>query len=274
MLKKLRLCVNAFVKLYSFSFAPFVDSFIFSFQNSNAKRTFPPYIECTGFWEPVILEKEIAMDTVTIPDSKGVTLEDVWMGFRELTRKQEEYARQHELRMAENARKQEEYNQWKEESDRKWDKRMARLDKSMGDLSNRFGEMAEHLVKPGIYNRFNELGYHFDARSPGGLIIDGEDGKTKAEIDLLLENGDTIMAVEIKVTPKVKHIAEHIRRLEILRDHRRKRNDLRQVEGAIAGAVFGTDEKKATIDAGLYVIEQSGDTMKIEVPDGFVPTRW
>ena len=153
-------------------------------------------------------------------------------------------------------------------------KQMKRTFKEMGYLSNRFGEMAEHLVKPGIYKRFNELGYLFDVRSPGGHIISGENGKSKAEIDFLLENGETIMAVEVKVTPKVKHVAEHIKRLEILRDHRRKFNDMRHVEGAIAGAIFGAEEKKATIEAGLYVIEQSGDTMKIEVPDDFVPRRW
>jgi len=44
--------------------------------------------------------------------------------------------------------------------------------------------------------------------------------------------------------------------------------------GAIAGAIFGTAEKKATIEAGLYVIKQSGDTMKIDVLEGFVPREW
>jgi hypothetical protein len=178
--------------------------------------------------------------------------------------------------MKENAARQKETD----EQMKRTDEQMKRTDERMGYLSNRFGEMAEHLVKPGIYQRFNELGYHFTERTKAGLTIDGEDGKTRAEIDLLLQNGDTIMAVEIKATPRIKHIAEHIRRLEILRDHRRKLNerqnviDNRRIEGAIAGAIFGTEEKKATIEAGLYVIEQSGDTMKIDVPDGFVPRRW
>ena len=82
------------------------------------------------------------------------------------------------------------------------------------------------------------------------------------------------MAVEVKATVKMKHIEEHIKQLEILRDYRRKKNDLRQVEGAIAGAIFGVAEKRAAIEAGFYVIMQSGDTMKIEVPEGFVPRRW
>ena len=193
------------------------------------------------------------METTSIPDyPRGVTFEQVWALLQEVGQKQKEIA----------------------ERQKETDRQMKRTDKRMGYLSNRFGEMAEHLVKPGIYKRFNELGYHFDTMARGGFTINGEDGKTKAEIDLLLENGNTIMAVEVKAKPKIKHVEEHIKRLEILRDHRRKFNDQRKVEGAIAGAIFGNEEREATIAAGLYVIVQSGDTMKIEVPDDFVPERW
>jgi hypothetical protein len=200
------------------------------------------------------------MKTTSIPDyPRGATFEDVWAILQEVGQMQKE----NEKLIKETEKRQKETAE-----------QMKRTDERMGYLSNRFGEMAEHLVKPGINKRFNELGYHFSERAEGGLKIEGEDGKTKAEIDLLLQNGNTIMAVEVKTKPKVKHVEEHIKRLEILRDHRRKLNDQRQVEGAIAGAIFDAEVKKATIEAGLYVIEQSGDTMKIDVPDGFVPHRW
>ena len=211
-----------------------------------------------------MFEEEIAMATV----QTGVehpTFETVWAALQEVAASQKETDRLiNELR----------------EDQKKTDTQMKETDERMGFLSNRFGEMAEHLVKPGIYKRFNELGYHFTDAAEGNFTIRDENGKIKAEIDLLLENDDTVMVVEVKATPKVKHIDEHIKRIEILRDHRRKRNerqnviDNRIVEGAIAGAIFGVEEKKATVEAGLYVIEQSGDTMKIEVPDGFVPRRW
>ena len=221
------------------------------------------------------------METTSIPDyPRGVTFEQFWAGLQEtrqlvndITERQKETAeRQKETdrQMKENAERQKETDRQMKETDRQ----MKRTFRQMGFLSNRFGEMAEHLVKPGIYKRFNELGYHFNADSPGGHIIRGEDGKSKAEIDFLLENGSTIMAVEVKTTPKVKHVAEHIKRLEILRDHRRRINDQRKIEGAIAGAIFGIEEREAAIEAGLYVIVQSGDTMKIEVPEDFTPTRW
>ena len=248
------------------------------------------------------------METTSIPDyPRGVTFEQVWALLQEVGQKQKESAelqkenaefqkeidemqkenaeqqKENAKQQKENAKRQEENAEQQKRTDeliKRTDKQIKKTARQMGYLSNRFGEMAEHLVKPGIYQRFNELGYHFSERTNGSLAIDGEDGKTKAEIDLLLQNGDTIMAVEIKATPRIKHIAEHIKRLEILRDHRRKLNerqnviDNRQVEGAIAGAIFDAEVKKATIDAGLYVIEQSGDTMKINVPDGFVPRRW
>jgi len=91
---------------------------------------------------------------------------------------------------------------------------------------------------------------------------------------LLLENGETIMAIEVKAKPAVKDVEHHIKRLELLREHRRGINDKRTIKGAIAGAIFGAEEKAATLEAGLYVIEQSGDTMKIDVPDGFIPREW
>jgi len=89
-----------------------------------------------------------------------------------------------------------------------------------------------------------------------------------------MENGETIIALEVKTKPALKDVEHHIKRLEILRDHQRGINDRRTIKGAIAGAIFGAEEKKATVEAGLYVVEQSGDAMKIDVPDGFVPREW
>jgi hypothetical protein len=148
------------------------------------------------------------------------------------------------------------------------------LGKQMGDLTNTFGEMAEHLVAPGITSRFNELGYHFTDISSGGRKILDEKGKIRTQIDILLENDDNIIAVEVKSNVVLKDIEHHARRLEILREHRNTRNDGRTIRGAIAGAIFGKLEKKATLEAGMYVLEQSGDTMKLEIPDGFVPRDW
>ena len=175
---------------------------------------------------------------------------------------------------------QESDRKWKEmcaESDRKWketDRFMKRLGKQMGDLHRSFGEMAEHLVVPSIADRFNEIGYHFSRVMPGGERILDEQKKIRTEVDILLENDDSIVAIEVKARVGLKDIGHHARRLEILREDRDKLNDRRIIRGAIAGAIFGSTEKEATLEAGMYVLSQSGDTMKLEVPEGFVPREW
>jgi hypothetical protein len=203
-------------------------------------------------------------ETSAIPDyPRGITFEQVWAALMEDRQRQmEDRERQKEAELQAKERMKE------------TDRFLKRIGKQMGDLHRRFGQLAEHLVAPNINKRFNELGYHFGSYSPGGQRIENEQGKILTEIDLLLENGKTIMAVEVKVKPALKDVEHHIKRLEILSEHRRKINDTRKVQGAIAGAIFGIEEKKAVIDAGFFVIEQTGDTMKIEVPDGFVPREW
>ena len=185
------------------------------------------------------------MGDATVTPQRGLTFDDVWAALME-NRKQLE----------------------------KTERIVRRNGKQMGELHNRFGELAEHLVAPGIAKRFNELGYHFDRIAPGGLRILDQEGNIRTEIDLMLENGGHIIAVEVKTKPKLKDIDHHINRLRILREDRDKWNDNRKILGAIAGAIFPEEVKEAVLEAGMYVLEQSGDTMKMCLPDGFIPQEW
>ena len=218
------------------------------------------------------------------------TLDDLWAY---LLKSSEEFDRQLKKSREEDEQRKQEHERWKKESreefDRKMEESKAEADKrirkteqivrrnsrQMGDLHNTFGELAEHLVAPGIARRFNELGFHFDAIAPGGLRILDEQGKIKTEVDLILENGDYIIATEVKVKPKIQDIEHHYKRIEILKEHRQKKNEKpKKILGAIAGAVFGLTEKDAALSAGLYVLEQSGDTMKMELPGDFTAREW
>ena len=82
------------------------------------------------------------------------------------------------------------------------------------------------------------------------------------------------MAVEVKSKLKEKDIEHHEKRLHILRDHRNKKRDTRKIYGAVACAVWNSAEKQAAIDAGFYVLEQTGDTMQMDIPEDFVPREW
>jgi len=203
---------------------------------------------------------ETTVNERPMPTGEGLTFEKVWAMSQETDRKLQELflaIKETGLQMKET------------------DRQMKETDRKMGDLYNRFGEMAEHLVAPGIAARFNELGFHFDSIMPGGIKIVDEQRKTKAEVDLLLENGEYIIAIEVKATVRLNDVEHHIRRLEILREHRDKKHEKpKKIQGAIAGAIFGSAEKKAVREAGLYVLEQSGDTMRMDIPGDFIPREW
>ncbi|MDR1578849.1 MAG: hypothetical protein LBS35_00710 [Synergistaceae bacterium] len=78
-----------------------------------------------------------------------------------------------------------------------------------------------------------------------------------------MENSDYIVAVEVKSKPKNTDIDNFATRLEILRKYKDENNEKRRIRGAIAGAVFHGNVKSAVLEAGFYVIEQTGDTVKI-----------
>ena len=196
----------------------------------------------------------------SVSGSKGPNFRTVWATLKEVAATQEENARS----FKETARR------FKET-----ERLVKRNGKQLGEIHRRFGQLAEHLVAPGIAKRFNELGYHFDlVGTKGAKLYDAKNGKIKTEIDLFMENGKNIMAIEVKSRPVTQDVEHHFKRLEILQGHYRGINDQRKILGGIAGAIYEDDVKKAVREAGLYVIEQSGDTMKIDMPDDFIPREW
>jgi len=48
----------------------------------------------------------------------------------------------------------------------------------------------------------------------------------------------------------------------------------RKILGAIAGAVFEENVRDYAVESGFYAVCQSGDTVSINVPEGFKPREW
>jgi hypothetical protein len=153
------------------------------------------------------------------------------------------------------------------ETSRELEKRAKRLDKQIGDLGNKFGAVVEHMMIPNIKEKFNALGYEFGKVSSNILIETKEDG-TIAEVDIFLENGDCTLAVEVKSQPNAYDIDAHCERMEKLRIYSDKHNDKRKLYGALAGAIISDSARNYALKKGLYVIEQSGDTVTIIEPSG------
>ena len=146
--------------------------------------------------------------------------------------------------------------------------------KLIGKLGSRFGEMVEHMVKPCLLEKFQELGFEFE-KAFRDMIIKDQKNNIITEVDFVLENGDKVMIVEIKSKPTVNDILEHIERMEKVRKHADLHHDRRKYLGAIGGMVMNENEKTFALKNGFYAIEPSGETFNIIAPEGsYSPRVW
>ena len=182
---------------------------------------------------------------------EGLTFEKVWAALEQTNRQIEAT-----------------YRQMKET-----DRQIKETDKRVGELTNRFGDMVEYMVKPNLVAKFKELGFIFTKANR--TEIEDRENNIFMEIDALLENGDKVMAVEIKSKPSTDDIDYHGKRMEKLRKYADLHNDKRKYLGAIAGVVFSESGKKYALKKGFYVIEPAGDTFTITEPKGdYYPHEW
>ncbi|MDR2786115.1 MAG: hypothetical protein LBB83_09410 [Treponema sp.] len=188
----------------------------------------------------------------------GLTFEKVWAMFQETDRK-----------MQETDRKMQETDRLMQETAR----RMQETDRKISKLGSRIGDLVEELIVPNIMEKFNKLGYVFGKVAPNVRYRDLR-GAYITEVDILLENGDTALAVEVKTTLTDSDVRDHIARMEKLRRYADEHQDRRKLLGAVAGAIASEEVKAFAVKNGFFVLEQSGDTVQISVPKDFKPREW
>ncbi|MHB9293178.1 hypothetical protein Holit_02299 [Hollandina sp. SP2] len=137
---------------------------------------------------------------------------------------------------------------------------------SMEEFCDRFGNMDEHLLQPHIIQKFNALGCHFTEASKVCKFYNLETMRVVAMFDMMLENDTYSIGVTVRTEPDEQDVIEHIRCLEYLKSHQNEEGDKRSIRGTLVGVLMPEAVRHAALSAGLYVIEQSGDTVKIEEP--------
>jgi hypothetical protein len=167
------------------------------------------------------------------------------------------------------AERRKEVTEWRREIERI----MKENSRQLGDVHNRLGELIEHIVLPNILQKVKPLGYGFKNVRKRYEFTD-KNYRVIAEADILLINGEYLMIIEVKTVLKTKDIDNHMKRLEKIREHACPPADSHKFIGCVAGAVVDETVKKYAHKKGLYVLEQSGDTLKLDVPDGFNPKVW
>ena len=226
--------------------------------------------------------------TNTDPNS----LESIRAILREISESQKESDRRYAEWQEEYAKRQEEHAKWQEEQDKKhakwleeherqrekdnreWKEKAAEFDKKMGKLGNRLGEWAEYILTPKLIEKFKKLGFVFERTHQHSKYEDME-GRINAEADFVFENGEYVMIGEVKSKVSIKDIDEHVERMEKIRAFVDMKDDKRKYVGVIAAMVIGDSERDFALKSGFYVVEPSGETFVITVPEGkYSPREW
>ena len=195
----------------------------------------------------------------TTLEQPAPSFNDVWRMFQETALRFQETERLMKERSAETDRKLQET-----------DRMVKNLSKNLGELGNRLGEFVEHMVAPAVVRLFQSQGIAVHEVHPG--VEANRDGQG-IEIDLLVVNDGSLVAVECKSKLTQAHVDEHLARMEKLkrmlpayRHH--------QALGAVAAMVMGERVKNYAMSQGLYVLCQNGDSVEVSNPAGFSPRVW
>ena len=157
------------------------------------------------------------------------------------------------------------------------DKKIAEVSKtaklafdSVTALTGKWGRFVEGLIAPGTISMFKERG--IEVEKVYQRVKAHKDGK-EIEIDILAINKEYAVLIEAKSTLGIEDIKEHIERLKIFKKFFPEYSD-RKVIGAVAGIVIEEGADKFAYRQGLFVIGQTGETVKILNDKTFKPKIW
>ena len=222
--------------------------------------------------------------------TQTVTFDDVWRMFQETDLKFQETDRrmkETDLLIKENAIQIKETGIQMKETDRKFqetdllikenaiqmketDRQVEKVSKLVGNLGSRWGEFVEGLVAPSCIAMFTERGIPVDeVYLRAKKTVAGE----RMEIDILVANSIAAVLVEVKSRLQVEDVRTHLNRLEKFKTFF-TRYATYQIYGAVAGIVIDAEADKFAMNRGLFVIVQSGETVKLANRQEFNPRIW
>jgi hypothetical protein len=151
---------------------------------------------------------------------------------------------------------------------RAFDKQLSALSETLNKWIGRFGTDIGTLVEltliPGIKQKMKKFGHDFEILAPRKQYY-RKDGNMLTEVDLFLENGVEVMAVEVKTKFNKPEVEYHVKRLQLLRKHDSERLKGKAILAAIAGLSIDKDAEELASRLGMYVIKMVEDDKNITV---------
>ena len=196
------------------------------------------------------------------------TFEDVWRAIQELV----QLGKETDRKFQETERLMKEHST---ETDRKFqetDRKIKEVARQIGNLGGRLGQFVEEMVRPAAVRLFQGRGLDVHQVIKNLTAYD-DNGQFRSEIDLLVINNKTAIAIECKSHLSVDDVKEHIERMGMFKDCYPQYAEFILL-GAVAAMVIPEDVARYAYCQGLYVLAQSGETVQIRNDDRFEPQTW
>ena len=187
---------------------------------------------------------------MTTLQSTAPTFDDVWRTIQELALMSKETDRQM----------------------KETDRLVKAVSKQLGEQGNRLGEFVQEMVRPALVRLFQQRQLPVHQVLPNMVAFD-DNGRFRIEIDLLVINSETAVAVECKSRLSQDDVDEHLKRLALLKDCFPQYGGF-TILGAVAAMVLPQNVGRYAYNKGLFVLAQSGDAVKILNDDAFKPQQW
>jgi len=187
---------------------------------------------------------------------------------QELREGNRELREMHQEMQRENEKRQQEWQRENREMRRETD----RVIKEMaGEWSSLWGQLVEALVEPGLVNQFRDRGFNI---TQSAQRVEGIDASGKQiEIDVLLVDGDTVVAIEVKSKCKVEDIEEHEDRLARFKEAFPQYTN-KKVIGGIAAITYDSDCHRYALKRGLFALKPTKGVAHILNNAAFCPKEF
>ena len=220
--------------------------------------------------------------------SDTVTITDIYKLFERTEAQFAEFQKEAERRSAEADRRNAEAERRREEANAEADRRSAEADlrrkeaertmeelkkqvrettKAVNSLTTRWGRFVEEMVEPAVVRLFQERG--IDVTQTMSRLKSQRPGAAM-EIDIVAVNGSELVAVECKSRLSKDDVDYFVSRLQRFKVAFPQFREF-QVYGAVAGIEINQGIDAYAYRQGLFVIKQSGETVKIANDTQFQP---
>ncbi|GHV83387.1 hypothetical protein AGMMS50212_07270 [Spirochaetia bacterium] len=153
--------------------------------------------------------------------------------------------------------------------------RVDRITANVGGLNRSLGELIETLIAARLWEKFDAYPYNLK-RAYQRLPLFDENNRILSDIDILLANGEYVMAVEVKrELDDTRDVDRHLKRMEQILKYPPDQCKGKILIGAMAGGIVDPAAKEYAHRAGFFVLELTGESVSLaEPPAGFTPRQW